>query len=71
MGCPPPQIWGDRPPQSPEVSAHGSGSRDLEEQWRSYRQLCARGRAMKLEPPATSLFFQISKFSFEILEYRC
>ena len=33
-------------------------------------QLCARGRAMKLAPPAPSLFFQISKFSFEILEFK-
>src|SRR6218665_841116 len=31
------------------------------------RQLCTWGRAMKLAPPAPSLFFQISKFSFEIL----
>ena len=34
------------------------------------RQLCARGRAMKLAPPAPSLFFKISKFSFEILEFK-
>ena len=34
------------------------------------RQLCARGRAMKLVPPAPSLFFQISKFSFQILEFK-
>src|SRR6218665_1533776 len=34
------------------------------------RQLCARGRAMKLVPHAPSLFFQISKFSFEILEFK-
>ena len=34
------------------------------------RQLCARGRAMKLAPPTPSLFFRISKFSFEILEFK-
>jgi len=34
------------------------------------RQLCARGRAMKLAPPGPSLFFQISRFSFEILEFK-
>ena len=34
------------------------------------RQLCARGRAMKLAPPAPSFLFQISKFSFAILEFK-
>ena len=37
------------------------------------RQFCARGRAMKLAPlcpPAPSLFFQISKLSFEILKFK-